>query len=507
MEDLFFYDENIPCLAGCPVHTNAGAYVAAITDGDDLGAYLIARLPNPFASVCGRVCAAPCEDVCRRGVIDRPIAIQALKRFVTEQYGVEAHMDVWKRVAPAPNVELSQSVGIVGGGPAGLACAHDLRLRGYQVTVYEAADRLGGMMVLGIPEYRLDRELLDAEIAAVVDLGVEVELGTRLGQDVTLTDLRARHDAVFLALGATLGRGLDLEGNDADGVLSAIEFLLNVNQGFRVEPGSQVVVVGGGDEAMDAARSALRAGAAEVTVMSLESRDEMPADEFEIEEAENEGVRFLPRRGPSRILTENGQVVGIETTGVVSVYDEQGRFPVGAELRLVSRPRRRGDRRARAQLPTVLEHGQRRTGGVARRSSLMASPAHPCRRGHWTSGVRSPPNRSPPSPCTSVRGRPTPPTGPTGELRLLRLARIMTKKEATIRTSKRRLSRTATTRSRTRRRPRSPLTIERPRKRQLRPRPNSSALLALAAMAPNSVAVRDRRSTQRRIRSLSLTST
>lgn len=358
MEPLSFFDRNVPCLAGCPVHTNAGAYVAAIADGDDLGAYLIARLPNPFASVCGRVCAAPCEDVCRRGEIDRPIAIRALKRFVTERYGVEAHMEVWKRVAPAPTDELPQSVGVVGGGPAGLACAHDLRLKGYQVTVYEAAERLGGMMVLGIPEYRLDRELLDAEIQAVVDLGVEVRLGTRLGRDVSLAELRRRHDAVFLAIGATLGRGLDLEGHEADGVLKAIEFLLNVNQGFRVEVGQRVVVIGGGDvamdaarsalraaayelrtqtptlegerarmtEAMDAARSALRAGASDVTVMSLEARDEMPAHEFEVIEAEEEGIAFIHRRGPARILTDGGRVTGVETIGVVSVFDETGRF-------------------------------------------------------------------------------------------------------------------------------------------------------------------------------------
>ena len=359
MGSLSFFDENIPCLAGCPVHTNAGAYVAAIADGDDLAAYLIARLPNPFASVCGRVCAAPCEDVCRRGVIDRPIAIRALKRFVTEQYGVEAHMEIWKRVAPPPEVELTHSVGIVGAGPAGLACAHDLRLRGYQVTVYEATQRLGGMMVLGIPEYRLDRDLLDAEIEAVIGLGVEVRLGARLGRDVTLDELRNRHDAVFLALGATLGRGLDIDGHEADGVLKAIEFLLNVNQGFRVELGDRVVVIGGGDVAMDAARtalraaayeermqpsgfpaeerawmtetldaarSALRAGASEVTVISLESREEMPAHEFEVEEAEREGIRFVHRRGPARILTQENKVVGIETIGVRSVFDEEGRF-------------------------------------------------------------------------------------------------------------------------------------------------------------------------------------
>jgi NADPH-dependent glutamate synthase beta subunit-like oxidoreductase len=366
--DLHYYDNNIPCLAACPVHTNAGAYVAAIADGDFDRAYLTARLPNPFASVCGRVCAAPCEDACRRGEIDQPIAIRALKRFVTERYGVEAGPgNDWATVAPPPKEQRAESVGIVGGGPAGMAAAHDLRLLGYRVTVYEATAQLGGMMVLGIPEYRLDRSLLAGELDAIVNLGVQVELNTRLGVDVTLAELRARHDAVFLALGATLGRGLDIEGHEADGVLRAIEFLLNVNQGFRVDVGGRVVVIGGGNVAMDAARTALRTtayqdvaleriiqdtteseleeeqratiaaamdvarsaireGATDVTVVSLESREEMPADEFEVDEAEIEGVRFLNRRGPARIVVDNGKVVGLETIGVLSVFDEEGRF-------------------------------------------------------------------------------------------------------------------------------------------------------------------------------------
>jgi formate dehydrogenase (NADP+) beta subunit len=362
MEPLHFFDENIPCLAACPVHTNAGVYVAAIADGMDELAYLTARLPNPFASVCGRVCAAPCESACRRGEIDRPIAIRALKRFVTEQYGVEAGpASEWGDVLAPPPEDRRQSVGIVGGGPAGLSAAHDLRRLGYPVIVYEATDILGGMMVLGIPEYRLDRRLLNAEIEAIVDLGVDVRLGTRLGRDVELSELRSRHDAVILALGATLGRGLDIDGHDADGVFRALEFLLNINQGFHVDVGSRVVVVGGGNVAMDAARTALRlpayaearqageayeesdvrgaitqavdaartavrAGAQEVTVVSLESEDEMPADVFEFGEARAEGIDFLHRRGPARIVTDAGRVVGLETIGVTSVFDDEGRF-------------------------------------------------------------------------------------------------------------------------------------------------------------------------------------
>lgn len=368
ISELSYYDENIPCLAACPVHTNAGMYVAAIADGEDELAYLTARLPNPFASVCGRVCAAPCEDACRRGEIDRPIAIRALKRFVTEQYGTETQNGkVWERVAAPPETERPQSVGIVGGGPAGMAAAHDLRKLGYRVTVYEATDRLGGAMWLGIPEYRLDRQVLQADIDAIVDLGIHVRYGTRLGVDVTLAELRERHDAVFLGIGATLGRGLDIEGAEADGVFKAIEFLINMNRGFEVSVGERVVVIGGGDVAMDAARTALRAseyagsrdaedageqaaaydaddeqatmtlsidaarsaaraGAREVTVISLESEEELPAHEFEVDEAKVEGIRFVHRRGPARILTRDGRTSGLETIGVESVFDEEGRF-------------------------------------------------------------------------------------------------------------------------------------------------------------------------------------
>jgi len=359
MQPLRFYDENIPCLAACPVHTNAGAYVAAIADGDDEYAYLTARLPNPFASVCGRVCAAPCEDACRRGEIDTPIAIRALKRFVTEKYGVEAGSDKWRSVAEHKGQERQESIGIVGGGPAGMACAHDLRRLGYRVSVYEATAQLGGMMKLGIPEYRLDRDLLNAELDAIVSLGVDVHLNTKLGTDVQFDDLREQHDALFLAIGATLGRGLDLEGHEADGVLKAIEFLINVNQGYHVDVGEKVLVIGGGDVAMDAARSALRRedyeearqieiddtqdpemmvealdvarsatreGATDVTVFSLESEEELPASPFEVEEASAEDITFIHRRGPARILTEDGKVTGLETIGVVSVFNEEGRF-------------------------------------------------------------------------------------------------------------------------------------------------------------------------------------
>jgi formate dehydrogenase (NADP+) beta subunit len=356
---------NEPCRAACPVHTDAGAYVTAIAEGRYEDAYLIARAPNPFPSVCGRVCAAPCERACRRGSIDAPVSIRALKRFVSERFGVEsfAATSVWHRAhGDVPPAE-GPSVGVVGGGPAGLAAACDLRLSGHPVTVYEAQDQLGGMMVLGIPEYRLPRALITREIEAIVEVGVDVETGVRIGDSMSLDDLLVRHAALFLAVGTGRARDLDLPGHELDGVLRAIEYLLNVNQGFRVDLGERVVVVGGGNVAFDAARTALRAssmhapapdpvtlsatsdedarramtttldvaraarraGVVDVTVVALESPDEIPADPEEIDEAEREGIRIVYRRGPQRFVGEE-RLTGLETIAVASVFDEQGRF-------------------------------------------------------------------------------------------------------------------------------------------------------------------------------------
>jgi formate dehydrogenase (NADP+) beta subunit len=360
--------ENEPCRAACPVHTDAGAYVTAIAEGRYRDAYLIARAPNPFASICGRVCAAPCEAACRRSTIDAPVAIRALKRFVTERFGVEsfAASTVWHEAhGPVPPPTLA-SVGVVGGGPAGLAAAYELRLTGHPVTVYEAADRLGGMMVLGIPEYRLARGLIAREIDAILELGIDVELSFRVGRDATLDELLARHQSLFLSVGTGRGRDLELPGHELDGVLRAVEFLLNVNQGFRVDLGQRVVVVGGGNVAFDAARTALRAagggaanadaavppevvgtaddarrgmittldvaraavraGVHHVTVIALESHEEIPADPEEIAEAEAEGITILYRKGPHRFVGDGGRVTGLETIDVKSVFDDEGRF-------------------------------------------------------------------------------------------------------------------------------------------------------------------------------------
>jgi formate dehydrogenase (NADP+) beta subunit len=358
--------ENEPCRAACPVHTDAGAYVTAIGEGRFSEAYSIARARNPFPSICGRVCAAPCESACRRGTIDAPISIRALKRFVTEKYGIESAFGAerWHEShGPVPAATLP-SVGVIGGGPGGLGAAYELRMLGHHVTVYEAEDRLGGMMLLGIPEYRLSRELILDECQAIIDLGIDLRLNCRIGRDLSFDDLLDRHDAVFVCCGTYKGRGLDIPGHDLPGVITAVDFLVNVNRGEPFELGENVVVVGGGNVAFDAARTSLRdlmdgppgvisraasagpspddakreaqttldaarqakrVGVRNVTVIALESYDELPAALEELEEGEEEGVKMLYRRGPHRIVGD-GRVRGIETIDVVSVFDENRRF-------------------------------------------------------------------------------------------------------------------------------------------------------------------------------------
>ncbi len=350
-----WFDDNVPCTRACPVLTMAGRYVAAIAAGDDRLAYEIARLPNPFPSICGRVCAAPCEIACRRGSIDQPIAIRALKRYVCEDFGVESpHGEEVYHRATTIAPPRSERVAVIGSGPAGLACAHDLATFGYRPVVFEAADRPGGQMVLSIPSYRLRRDVLQDEIDAVLNMGVELRTETALGRDFTVRSLRDEgFEAVFLGIGATKGRDLNIPGHDKDGVLKAIDFLLNASLGYSVDLGAEVLVIGGGNVALDAARTALRevaSGPAEraaaeatqatavfdvartaarmgarVTVVSLENRQEMPAHEFEIEEAEVEGIALRHRLGPKAIVG-NGRVTGLEVLRVSSVFDPDGRF-------------------------------------------------------------------------------------------------------------------------------------------------------------------------------------
>jgi NADPH-dependent glutamate synthase beta subunit-like oxidoreductase len=385
LPDLEHWKAQVKCQAGCPVATDAGRYVQLIAEGREEEAFLVARAPNPFASVCGRVCAAPCEDACRRGPIDAPIAIRALKRYVTERYGIESvrpdtqdrlrevdvhegnrfagHLPIHPGAHAPAGRRPRRKVAVVGAGPSGMSAAHDLALLGYEVAVFEAAAEPGGMMRFGIPEYRLPRTLIRAEIDKVVSLGVTLRLGTPLSASFGIAELKAQgFEAVFLSIGVGQGRDLDVPGVELDGVIKAVDYLLNVNRGYRTNLGRRVVVIGGGfvafdaartalrvardaeadlealaseanagaKEALDSARAALRGGAAEVTIVSLERFDEMPVlrttqGHEEFEEAKREGVAFLPRRGPKRFWG-GARLQAVELRRVLSVFDAAGRF-------------------------------------------------------------------------------------------------------------------------------------------------------------------------------------
>jgi NADPH-dependent glutamate synthase beta subunit-like oxidoreductase/ferredoxin len=381
LPDLNFYQQTVTCQFACPVRTDARAYVTAIARGEDEQAYLIARETNPFASTCGWVCGAPCEAACRRGKIDAPIAIRALKRFVNDRYGVylgesgeSRQPPAWPGyVGPTTAFDLGNStfptsrsglaaarqrspktgkrVAIIGAGPAGLSCAHDLALLGHEVTIFDAAPVAGGMLRLGVPEYRLPRELIDLEIQAILALGPKLKPNQALGRDLALADLRHDFDAMFIAIGTYRSRNLNIEGEELDGILRAVDFLINVNLGgYNLDLGQRVLVIGGGNVAIDVARTAARLGhpaqsggdievaldvartarrlgaTKEVHCLVVEDRPEMLADPFEIAEAEEEGIIIHNHLAPKRILGLNGHATGVETLNVARAFDERGRF-------------------------------------------------------------------------------------------------------------------------------------------------------------------------------------
>ncbi len=365
--DRDYLRENFNCSRGCPVNTKAGAYVQALNNGDYERAYAIARGPNPFASICGRVCAHPCEEACRKGIVEKdPVSIRALKRFVTERYGVESRsirvLNDTLKYSTAPGSlnpkKTDKRVAIIGSGPAGLSCAHDLARLGHECTIFEAQGIAGGMLVLGIPEYRLPRDLIKREIEAILSMGINIRYNSKLGRDFNLGDLWDEgYHAVFIAIGAYVAPEFNIPGVEMDGVINGIEFLLNANLGYKVDLGEKVIVIGGGnvavdiarlikrisegsqlikygavsemredvEAALDMARTALRIGAREVNIVYRRTREEMPAWTWELDEALAEGVTLICSRGPKQVIGENGKVTGLETVRVQTVIDEQGR--------------------------------------------------------------------------------------------------------------------------------------------------------------------------------------
>ena len=291
-----------PCQAACPAGTDAGRYIGLIAEGRYGDAYAVAAEVNPFPSVCGWICTAPCETACRRGALDEPVAIRTLKRFAAE-HGTLPEV-------PPPTVRHEERVAIVGGGPAGMSAAYYLARLGYPVTVFEAMPVPGGMMAIGIPEYRLPREVLRAEIDRIVGLGVDLRVNRAMGRDFSLGDLESQgYGAIFLATGAPKSRRLGVPGDQLGGVTPATLFLKQVNLGEKPRLRGDVLVVGGGSTAMDAARSALRSGAGSVTVVYRRGRSEMRAQLEEIEAAEREGVTIRTGAVITEVLGEDGRMI------------------------------------------------------------------------------------------------------------------------------------------------------------------------------------------------------
>jgi NADPH-dependent glutamate synthase beta subunit-like oxidoreductase/ferredoxin/coenzyme F420-reducing hydrogenase delta subunit len=297
-----------PCKLACPIQTDVREYVQLIAERRYEEAFASIRRQNPLPRVCGRICTHPCESVCKRGQVEEPISIAALKRFASDG----PWKDQYKAILP--DKPTGHKVAVVGSGPAGLAAAHDLALLGHHVTIFEVLPVLGGMLRVGVPEYRLPKDVVDEEIQAIVDLGVEVKTGVRIGEEIKLADLFEQgYKAVFMGIGAHKDQKLGIPGEEnLKGVVSAVSFLRGVNQGEDSDVGKKVAVIGGGNTAIDSARSALRLGAKEVHIIYRRTAEEMPAAHEEVEEAIHEGVQIAYLTSPLEILGKDGKVSALK---------------------------------------------------------------------------------------------------------------------------------------------------------------------------------------------------
>ncbi|MFH1082205.1 MAG: NAD(P)-binding protein [Pseudomonadota bacterium] len=311
-----------PCKAACPAHISVQGYVALIAQGRFAEALRLIKEENPLPAICGRVCHHPCESVCTRGQVDEPVAIDFIKRFVAD-----LDLNSETRYLPQIKEQRDQKVAIIGAGPAGLSCAYYLAKEGYPVTIYEKLPVAGGMLSVGIPEYRLPREIIKAEIQIIRDMGVDIRTGVDIGKDITIKDLREEgYKAIFLGIGAHECKGLNIEGEDLEGVYPGVGFLREVNLGGEVSLGDRIAVVGGGNVAMDAVRTARRLGVREPFIIYRRSFEEMPANEEEIEECKEEGIPIHPLTNPTRIIGQNGKVKAIECLKMaLGEPDESGR--------------------------------------------------------------------------------------------------------------------------------------------------------------------------------------
>jgi formate dehydrogenase beta subunit len=323
IQHLYTVDEcTSPCQRTCPAGIDIPEYIRQINEGNDEQAVMVIKEKNPLPLTCGRVCPHPCEEMCRLGTVGDPVNINHLKRFVADR-----EMTTEQRITPYKAPATGRRAAIIGGGPAGLTCAYYLARLGHSPTIFEAMPKLGGMLRYGIPEYRLPKAILDWEIQGILDMGVEVSTGVTMGKDFTLASLKQEgFDAVFLGTGAWDTRSLGVEGEDLDGVLPGTHFLIDRGLEKETPIGDKVAIIGGGNTALDAARTSWRLGAKEVTVIYRRSRKEMPANDIEVEEAEKEGVIFHYLAAPTKLMGTEGKLTHLEYQEMeLGEPDESGR--------------------------------------------------------------------------------------------------------------------------------------------------------------------------------------
>ena len=316
-----------PCKTACPAHLPVQGYIKMASQGRYMDALKLIKNENPFPAVCGAICNRRCEDACTRGTIDEPIAIDEIKKFIAAKEINEKDRYIPKTVNHEGK-QFEEKIAIVGAGPAGMSAAYYLRCKGYPVTVFEREDKAGGMLLNGIPSFRLEKDVIAAEIEVLKTMGVEFRFGIDVGSDVTIQQLRDEgYKAFYIAIGARGGRMAGVPGEDAKGVMSGIEFLNKVNKDEEhMKLSGKTVVIGGGNVAMDVARTALRAGSDDVSMYCLESREEMPAAKDEIEEALEENISINNGWGPKEIITENGRVKAVVLKKCTSVFNAEKRF-------------------------------------------------------------------------------------------------------------------------------------------------------------------------------------
>lgn len=315
-----------PCKTACPAHIAVQGYLRLASEGDYQGALALIKKENPFPAVCGRICNHRCETECTRGIIDEAVAIDEVKRFIADQ-----DLNKGTRYIPPMVNQIGrpyeQKIAIIGAGPAGMACAYYLAEKGYKPTVFEKEHRPGGMLMNGIPSFRLEKDVVQAEIDVLTEMGVEFKCGVEVGKDVTIAQLREQgYKGFYVAIGAQGGRSIGIAGENADGIESGISFICDVTLGKEKKLTGRTVVIGGGNVAIDVARTASRVGATETMMFCLEDQEHMPADADEVAEAEHEGIKINHSWGPKEILVENNKIKGIVFKKCVSVFDEEHRF-------------------------------------------------------------------------------------------------------------------------------------------------------------------------------------